>query len=135
MDSAVFWIGLNTPSSKNNRQWTGTHFIPSDRTLFWRENTDHQWLMQKKRFLEVTKDLPRPLYIQFIFVRKSKHKYDFPNMLQGILDAMKEGEKDYHYGWIKDDDTTNILPYPGEDIYDKHYSGCFIRVLKTKPVI
>lgn len=125
----LFWIGINTPSSKNSRQWTGEFFIASEATQEWRKNTNLQWQLQKERFHAVIKDLPRPLYLQFIFVRKSRHKYDFINISQIIQDAMK------HHGWITDDDTTQLKPYPGDDIYDKEYPGCFIKILKSKPII
>lgn len=126
----TFWIGMNTPSSKNGRQWTGEYFIPSEATIKWRKHTDLQWQIQKEAFLaSVWEAGLKPIRVQIIFIRKSKHKYDFINMCQIIQDAMK-----YH-GWITDDDTTQLKPYPGDDEYDKHYPGCFIKVLKTIPII
>lgn len=123
----IFFIGSNTPSSKNGRVWTGKYFIASEATQYWRKITEHQWLMQKDRFLAVTKDLPKPLHIQFIYVRKSRHKYDFINLCQTIQDEMKV------HGWIEDDNVEFLKPYPGDDSYNKLHAGCFIKVLTSKP--
>lgn len=126
---ATFFIGTNTASSKNGKIWTGTYFIASEQTQRWQKHTRVQWEVQKERFLQAIKDLSKPLYIEFTFIRKSRHKFDYINACQTMQDEMK------HKGWIPEDDTTEIKPYFGDAIYDKHHAGCLIRLLKTKPII
>lgn len=122
-----FFISGNTPSSKNNRVWTGKYFIPSKNTIAWRKNTKQEWLSQRLRFIEEISKLPTPYYIELTFVRKSKHRFDYINIAQSVMDEMK------HHGWLSDDDADNVKPYFGDYIYDKENPGVIIRILKTKP--
>lgn len=122
-----FWIPTNTPSSKNNRRWTGKFFIASKSTMKWRKETDGAWKAQKQKFIEALAGLPKPYYIEFTFVRKSKHKFDYVNIAQAPLDSMTD------YGWLEDDDADNIKPYFGDYQYNKKNPGLIITVLKNKP--
>ncbi len=70
----------------------------------------------------------RPLRVGFHFIRKTRHKYDWPNPLQTVLDEM------VRYGWIEDDNIDVIVPYPlkvkGQyTTVDKDNPGVIIKVL------
>lgn len=126
---ATFFIGINVPSSKNSIIVTEKSTFYNDLVAGWKKNTEIQWAMQRLDFLEVTVLLPRPLYIEFTYIRKSKRIFDYINPQQTIQDEMKA------YGWIEDDNCKILKPYFGDEIHDKHYHGVLIRVLKNKPTI
>jgi hypothetical protein len=82
---------------------------------------------QVPMFVERVKDLPKPLYIEFTFVRDSHRKFDYINAMQIVADQMKA------YGWIPDDNCTELKPYFGDFQYDKEEPGCYITILKQQP--
>jgi hypothetical protein len=124
---ATFFISENIPSSKNSRVWTGTYFIPSAYTRKWIKKSKAEWIEQKMRFIEALHKLTRPYYIEFTFVRKTKHKFDYINIAQAVQDQM------VFHGWLEDDDADNIKPYFGDYQYDKLAPGVIIKILKEKP--
>ena len=120
------FIPFNTPSSKNSKQWTGKFLTSSKNTHLWRKDTKKYWEQLKADFLKEIKDLPKPYNIEFTFIRKSKHKFDYINPLQTVLDEMTK------YGWIDDDNADEIKPFFGDYQYDKNNPGVIIRVLKIE---
>lgn len=123
----IFWIPFNTPSSKNNRVWTGGYFVVSKSTKKWRDATVQAWLDQRDRFLSIIEKLPRPYYIEFTFIRRTKQTFDYHNIVQAPLDEMTK------YGWINDDNADNVKPYFGDYEYDKVNPGLRIKILLKKP--
>lgn len=119
------FIPLNTPSSKNGKQWTGSFLTSSPATHKWRRLTKDFWTENKDKFLEMTEGLSYPLHLEFTFIRGSRRKFDYPNPLQTILDEMKR------YEWIPDDNVTIIKPYFGDYEYSKQKPGCKIRIIKN----
>lgn len=101
-----FIIEGNTPSSKNAKQWTGRFLISNKNTQLWRKANEQYFKDNKDEFKKAVEELDKPYHIYFSFVRKSKHKADFGNLTQGILDEMTK------HGWIDDDNLDEILPYP-----------------------
>lgn len=156
-----FYISGNTPSSKNNRVWTGTFFVASDLTKKWRKITVNEWGNKKVRVfkeweLETLGDEFRgyfshevlmdkkyewgggqrlvfqyalslsepPIHLLMTFIRKSKHRFDYINLAQSILDEMVE------HDWIPDDCTDYIIPYFAPYIYDRDNPGTLIHLIK-----
>ena len=117
------FIPGNVPSSKNSKQWTGKFLISSKNTLQWRIDTKVFWEKYKQDFLDMVKDLPKPYKVEFTFTRKSKHKFDYVNILQAPLDEMVK------YGWIDDDNADEIKPYFGDYSYDKDNPGVTIKII------
>jgi hypothetical protein len=143
----VFWIPDNTPSSKNSKQWTGDFLVNSEIVQRWKRHTKYFFLSQAIWFQYMLSTLPKPHYIEFTFVRKSKRRFDYVNIAQAILDEMvgygnvTKREKlenspkcQIYFGWLVDDDTTNVKPYFGEPIYDKENPGVIIKILKEEPI-
>ena len=124
---AAFFISGNTPSSKNSRVFTGTYFIPSAYTRKWIKRTKNEWAAQKIAFREALQGITRPYYIEFTFIRKTRHRFDYINIAQAVQDQMS------YYGWIEDDDADNLKPYFGDYQYDKSNPGVIIKILKNKP--
>ncbi len=123
-DTAIFIPG-NVPSSKNNKQWTGTKLIWSKSARDYREATQWLWASEAGRFRDQVKETPKPLMIAFYFVRDSRRKFDFANLLQTVQDMMVS------YGWIADDNIDEMVPMPvcidGRFYHvDKDNAGVFI---------
>ena len=157
----LFWISGNTPSSKNNRVFTGSFFIASKQVQDWRKKTRLEWLGQALWFQYLASMLPRPLYIELTFYRGTRHKFDYINMAQVVLDEMKgylphdrikiknsnknvanwDGKSEYkgdYYPqlyWIEEDNADVVKPFFGDYHYDKKHPGVVIRLLTSKPQI
>lgn len=123
----TFFIPTNTPSSKNSRVWTGKYFLPSAYTRKWIKKTKVDWESQRSRFLAAIAELPTPYFIEFTFIRKTKHKFDYINIAQAPFDEMTK------HGWLTDDNADVVKPYFGDYLYDKHNPGLIIKILKEKP--
>lgn len=119
----MIFITGNTPSSKNTKQWTGRYLVWSKLSQKYIRDTAAQWRDNKPIWLEMIRDKPYPLKVSFKFVRKSKHKFDYVNPLQTLLDLM------VRYEWIPDDNADIILPVFEEYEYNKNNPGVFINVL------
>lgn len=128
----VFITG-NTPSSKNSKRIititnkkTGkktTRLINSEVTEKYIKNSKADWILNKNNFKKMIKDKEKPYKIELYFIRDSKRRFDYINAAQIIFDLMQE------YGYIEDDDSTNIIPiFKGFEV-DKTRAGVEIRVL------
>lgn len=127
MAGIIFWIPMNTASAKNGKVSFGAGVADSSLTKRWKHRTKRYFVEQAEDFKKTLGNLPMPYYIEFTFIRESKRRFDYPNVLQGIYDQMVE------CGWIPDDETRVIKPYFGDPVYDKLNPGCEIRILKNKP--
>lgn len=118
----MIFIPGNVPSSKNSRVWTGKFFIASKAVASWRKETKDHWESNRDVFLSMIKGKEFPIRVEFTFVRKSKHQFDYLNPCQSIQDEMVK------YGWIEDDNADIIIPVFMQYIYDKLNPGCYINV-------
>ncbi len=102
-------------SSKNSRQIfklkdalgkTRTIVAKSDNAK--KQETDYHWQLtdvsRKKKWLEMTGNLEYPFRINFHFVRKTKRRFDYINLIQNFLDSMVKA------GYIPDDDADHVIP-------------------------
>ena len=124
------FIPSNVASSKNSKnifknKHTGKMFISSsDLTKEYILRTELHWVLNRPKFLKLISGMDKPLHIEFQFVRASKRRFDFVNLLQLPLDCMVK------YEWIDDDDTTNIVPVINPKVlYSKDSPGLFIKHL------
>lgn len=69
------------------------------------------------------KDKEIPYKVEFQFVRQTKRRFDYMNLGQTITDEMVK------YGYLKDDDFRNIIPYFAPVEFDKNHPGVIIKVL------
>lgn len=129
----MIFISGNTPSSKNSKRIititnkkTGketTRLINSEVTEKYIKNSKADWILNKRNFLKMLVGKEKPYRIELYFIRDSKRKFDYINAAQIIFDLMQ------HYGYIEDDDSTNIIPvFKGFEI-DKTRAGVKIEVL------
>lgn len=129
----MIFISGNTPSSKNSKRIititnkkTGketTRLINSEVTEKYIKNSKADWILNKRNFLKMLVGKEKPYRIELYFIRDSKRKFDYINAAQIIFDLMQ------HYGYIEDDDSTNIIPvFKGFEV-DKTRAGVKIEVL------
>ena len=121
------FIPGNVPSSKNSKIWTGKRLIWSKTATQYVKDTEKYWKEYSNVFnLEYhwrTEGL-KPLKVSFKFIRGSKHKFDYVNPLQTVLDLM------VRYKWIPDDNADIILPIFEPYEYSKDNPGVVIKILQ-----
>lgn len=126
--TATFFIPGHVPSSKNSRVLTQQGlFIASKAVQKYRKNSKEDWRSLAKEFRQRVKDKEAPIKIGFHFVRKTRHKYDWVNPLQTVLDEMVK------HHWVSDDNIEVIIPVPftrsgSYTTYDPKTAGVHIRV-------
>lgn len=115
-------------SSKNSRrifrnQKTGrTYVAKSKASKADEESFAVQLNVQRGEWERMVKGKEYPLNICFRFRRATHHRWDYANMIQGILDSMVEA------AYILDDDADRVLPVFIPYILDKEHPGCDILI-------
>jgi len=99
----IFRIDGEIHSSKNARQIFRanngrTYVVKSDASKNDEQMMDVQLLQQKTLWDDIVTSLTFPLYVNFVFFRKSRRRWDFANLVQGVADAMVKA------GYLPDDD-------------------------------
>lgn len=120
----MIFIPGSVPSSKNSRVWTGKHFIASKSVRKWRDDTAPYWIKYKQDFLDKLDGVEKPYKISMKFVRGTKHRFDYINPAQTIQDEMVK------YGWIEDDDASNMIPVFLEFEYNKTKPGVYVDIIR-----
>lgn len=123
------WFSGSVPSSKNSRitvRATGRSF-PSKRTAQYIKNGKKEWIENKEKFLKMLEGKEQPYLVEFHFVRETKHRWDFHNMVQVLCDLMTE------HGYLEDDNTNIMFPIPLEVegklfSHDKDNPGVWISI-------
>ena len=126
MNEWIEFTGLNVPSSKNSKTWTGKILIKSklcQRYIKWAEP-----LFKANKSLwdsQIQKVEQLPIKVEFYFYRDSKRLWDFINILQIIADIMQAE------GYLENDDTTHFIPYyAGEEVVKKDKAGFKMRIIE-----
>ena len=129
----MIFITGNTPSSKNSKRIititnkkTGkktTRLINSEVTEKYIKTSKTDWILNKRNFLKMLVGKEKPYRIELFFIRDSKRRFDYINSAQIVFDLMQ------CYGYIDDDDSTNVIPiFRGFEV-DKARAGVKIEVL------
>ena len=129
----MIFIAGNTPSSKNSKRIitiinkkTGkkiTRLINSEVTEKYIKTSKADWLVNKNEFLKMLKGKEKPYKIELFFIRDSRRRFDYINAAQIVFDLMQE------YGYIEDDNSTNVIPiFKGFEV-DKARTGVEISVI------
>lgn len=127
---AIEWFikGFSVPSKKNSRQnfvRNGKQIsIPSKKHAEYVKMTAMQYRVFGNEFKKAVEyyKLSYPLYIQFTFVRSTKHSFDYCNACQTCEDIMKGH-------WIPDDSADYIIPVFKPYEFDKQMPGVKIKLL------
>lgn len=130
------WIPGNVPSLKNSKIIAGigarcpkckkakhNTLLPSKTCKNYIKASKPDWLKNKALFLSLIAYTEPPYRVQFTFVRKTRHRFDYSNALEICQDLMTE------YGWIEDDNSDILLPSFGVYSYNKDNPGVEIQVL------
>lgn len=144
-EKLTIFIPGNCPSSKNSKIKTSKGIFHSKTVMKYLRELGIQGYSTSKKtvkeyktrpnlfkkcftqeFIDALKTDEKPVKLGFLFIRDSKRKADFHNLVQLPLDLMTA------HGFIEDDDMDNILPYPIDNGYivDKENTGVIIRILK-----
>lgn len=108
-------------SSKNSRRvvYNGTRTVvlkskaaQADEGSMARQLNDQAMLWS-----EISRDANYPLLVVFHFIRATRSRWDFANMVQGVADAMVKA------GYIPDDDVEHFIPVWGGYSVDKQNAG------------
>jgi|TARA_R110000772_G_scaffold176793_1_gene288458 hypothetical protein len=118
------FISGNTPSSKNSQQWTGRYLIKSKATQQYIKASKQEYLDNTDKFLKMVEGLDKPYNVEFTFIRKSKHRFDYINAAQIVQDLMVK------YDWIDDDNMMEMKPFFADYKYDKENPGTIIKIIK-----
>ena len=129
----MIFISGNTPSSKNSKriititskktEKKTTRLINSEVTEKYIKNSKADWSLNKRNFIKMLVGKEKPYKVELFFIRDSRRKFDYINAAQIVFDLMQ------HYGYIEDDDSTNVIPiFKGFEV-DKVRAGVEIRVL------
>lgn len=123
-DGTIFIPG-NVPSSKNLKRAFGNKLITGKRVVEYKKATDVHWRIFKSRFLEMVIGKEKPYRVEVFFVRDSRRKADFHNLIQLPADLMVE------HGFLFDDNMDEVVFIPKIPAYgiDKKMAGVIIRVL------
>jgi len=125
MPNFELFIPGRTPSSKNSKVWTGRFLVWSKSSQKYAKDTKEYWKNLAPTFrceydkYESLGNLPMP--VTFHFVRGTKHKFDYVNPLQTVLDLMVK------YEWIPNDDADTIILIFEIYKYDKENPGVYIK--------
>ncbi len=119
------FIKGNVPSSKNSRVFTGKFLVVSKSVTKWRKETKPYWELDEEvvQFIHDLHKKGLPVRLGITFVRNSKHKFDYINPCQTIMDEMVK------YGWLEDDNADIVIPVFQPYSYDKNNPGVWLEVL------
>lgn len=124
----MIFIKGNFPSFKNSKQRTKSGFMVMSKTVQkYLRLHEEQWKEIPEEFKNLTEE-DFPIIVGLHFVRGTKHKWDWHNMVQGVADLMVKHE------WIPDDNVEYFLPsilLVEDKFYDysKEHPGVFIEIL------
>jgi Holliday junction resolvase RusA-like endonuclease len=118
----AYFVPGNVPSSKNSKVWTGKFLVWSKAANKYRKETEKYWRELATILKKTTShnNIAKPIQIYFEFVRGTKHKFDYVNPLQTVLDLMVE------FGCLDDDNADEVFPVFRPYRYSKESPGVII---------
>lgn len=112
-------------SAKNGTQ--KTILRKSDAALNYEKEALPYLMMNKLKFKAAIDGLPKPYYLYFTFIMGSRRRFDYVNLVQGLLDLMQAET----IGMLDDDDFSNVVPVFNQDVYlSQSRPGLIIQVIK-----
>lgn len=124
------FIPGDVPSSKNSKQIfrnkkTDKPFITDSAVAKrYRKEVSAFYKQHTTDWNKLISGKPLPLRVQFYFIRKTKQRFDYSNIVQLVQDLMVE------YGWISDDNSDVLIPdFSAGYECDKNRPGVIIKPL------
>lgn len=127
MEGMVFIKG-NFPSFKNSKQRTAKGFMIMSKTVQkYLKEYEYQWETIPDEFKNLKQE-DFPITVGLHFIRGTKHRWDFHNMVQGVADLMVK------HNWIPDDSMEFFIPecmwFEEKHFdYSKDEPGVYIKIL------
>ena len=121
MQREIFIPG-NVASGKNSKVWTGRYLVYSKTAQKYLKESEQYWRQSSHQFQKWVRTLSTPYNISFYFIRGSRHRFDYHNVVQLPLDLMQK------YHWIEDDCADIVIPIFKGYHYDKDNPGLIISV-------
>lgn len=118
----MIYIPGNVPSLKNTKQIARGRLIDCKRVRQYKKDTAEFFNMHKMDFEKMVEDKPMPYYVHFKFIRDSRRKFDYGNVVHILADLMT------NYGWIEDDNADVFIPVFEPYEYKKNDGGVYIWV-------
>jgi hypothetical protein len=87
--------------------------------------TKTYWIKNKMFFLSLIRKLETPYRVGFYFIRSTRQRFDYANMVQGVQDLMVTHE------WLPDDRMDILIPMMDGYHVDKLRQGTIITVHNT----
>ena len=124
----MIFLKGNFPSFKNSKQRTAKGFMVMSKTVQkYLKAYEEQWKTIPDQFKNLTEE-DFPIQVGMYFIRGTKHRWDFHNMVQGVADLMVK------HNWIPDDNTDYFIPvclsinntFYG---YDKENPGVWVEII------
>jgi Holliday junction resolvase RusA-like endonuclease len=112
--------GRDVHSSKNSHRIVGKRLIKSKAAMADESIFAAQLYEQRETWERMCKRHALPLVLMIRLRRETKRKFDYNNLLQGLLDAMTAA------GYLADDDMKNVIPIPVPWVHDKSNPGADI---------
>lgn len=119
----MIYIPGNVPSSKNSRNIYNGRLVDSKSTRTYKKNTEIIYKMKKAEFHKLLEGLEPPYRVAFYFVRKTRRKSDYSNIVQVVQDLMVK------YDWVEDDNYEILIPVFLGFKVDKEKAGVYIWVM------
>ena len=80
------------------------------------------WAKNRQAFLQLISKASQPYLVGFYFIRTTRQRFDYPNLMQGAMDLMVE------HKWLEDDCMDIIKPIPAGYEVNKEHQGLIISV-------
>lgn len=138
----MIFIPGNVPSKKTSQQLfirqtakgPRPGFLPSKLTREYIKNTQWLYIQQRPKFLDLIRNLPKPLFIGFHFVRADNRSFDFAGPQETIQDILTL------HRFIPDDNISEMVPIPlflnGKSHHvSKTNPGVYIHVFTSLPTL
>jgi hypothetical protein len=134
-----WFIPYTVPSKKNSR----INFVRNGKQMSLPSKNHAEYIKLTEKYYDtfgvefrntVAKlNIQKPYKIEFKFVRKSHHSFDYCNACQTCEDMMKDQYKKkvlVRKGWFEDDSVEFLIPSFKPYEYDKNNPGVHIKLLK-----
>ena len=116
------FIPGDVPSSKNGQVWTGKFLVAKPAVHKYKKKTKADWIYNRVVFNSMKEGKEPPYKITFKFIRGTKRRFDYINMLQTVQDLMVDHE------WIEDDNANFLTPIIEQYEYNKENPGVYIYI-------
>lgn len=128
MNEWLYFIGMNVPSSKNNKTWTGKILIKNKLCQEYIKWAEPLFIAQKDEWKKIKQEhTERPLMVGMYFYRDSKRRFDFNNVSQILCDMMTANN------YIEDDNINEMIPvYLGHEVVKKERSGVKLSIVNME---